>query len=639
MEYFTVIQAIASSFRLLRRLIMKDLLDYDFPGDLKTMDVPEMEELAEQIRGFLIEKVAKTGGHLASNLGVVELTLALHKVFDVPDDRILWDVGHQSYVHKILTGRGDRFDSLRQYEGLSGFPKRAESPADVYDAGHSSDSISIALGIAKARDLDRKDFHVVTVIGDGALTGGVAFEALNNAGASRTKMIIIINDNQMSISPNVGGMSQHLSKIRLSPAYVDLKKKLRESLSEKGAMGERVFHGLERLRNRLKSAVMQQSLFEDLGFKFYGPIDGHDIGELTDFLEAVKRIDGPVVLHVMTKKGKGNEYIEKNADRFHGIGPFDPETMEPISKSSYASWSNVFGEKLTEMALKDEAIVAISAAMLDGTGLKRMSKIMPDRVFDVGIAEQHAVSFASGLALQGKRPFVAVYSTFLQRAYDEILMNICMQNLPVVLCIDRAGNVGDDGETHNGQFDLSYLSAMPNMTILAPSSDEELRAMMEYARKMDGPCAIRYPRGTALREGTQPLTPVDGTCQVLKEGGPVWILSAGRCRKTAEDAAEIVSEKGIRCGVINARFIKPLDEEGILRACGQASLLVTLEDNTVRGGFGTMVEDLFAEREERPKILKIGWPDRFIQSGKTGKLEEIYGLDAESVAERILKKI
>ena len=346
---------------------MKELTEYHFPDDLKNMDQEEMVELAEQIREFLIEKVAKTGGHLASNLGVVELTLALHKVFDVPEDRILWDVGHQSYVHKILTGRGDRFDSLRQYEGLSGFPKRAESPADVYDAGHSSDSISIALGIAKARDLDRKDFHVVTVIGDGALTGGVAFEALNNAGASRTKMIIIINDNQMSISPNVGGMSQHLSKIRLSPGYVDLKKRLRESLTEKGAMGEKVFHGLERLRNRLKSAVMSQSLFEDLGFKFYGPIDGHDIGELTDFLEAVKRIDGPVILHVMTKKGKGNAYIEKNADRFHGIGPFDPETMEPVSKSSYASWSNVFGEKLTEMAVKDDAIVAISAAMLDGT--------------------------------------------------------------------------------------------------------------------------------------------------------------------------------------------------------------------------------------------------------------------------------
>lgn len=618
---------------------MKDILGYDFPGDLKNMDQDEMVELAEQIREFLIEKVAKTGGHLASNLGVVELTLALHKVFDVPEDRILWDVGHQSYVHKILTGRGDRFDSLRQYEGLSGFPKRAESPADVYDAGHSSDSISIALGIAKARDLDRKDFHVVTVIGDGALTGGVAFEALNNAGASRTKMIIIINDNQMSISPNVGGMSQHLSKIRLSPGYVDLKKRLRESLTEKGAMGEKVFHGLERLRNRLKSAVMSQSLFEDLGFKFYGPIDGHDIGELTDFLEAVKRIDGPVILHVMTKKGKGNAYIEKNADRFHGIGPFDPETMEPVSKSSYASWSNVFGEKLTEMAVKDDAIVAISAAMLDGTGLKRMSKAFPDRVFDVGIAEQHAVSFASGLALQGKRPFVAVYSTFLQRAYDEIMMNICMQNLPVVLCIDRAGNVGDDGETHNGQFDLSYLSAMPNLTILAPSSDEELRAMLDYARKLDGPCAIRYPRGTARREEILPLAPIDGTCQILKEGGPVWILSAGKCRENAEKAAEILSEKGIRCGVINARFIKPLDEEGILRACGQAELLVTLEDNTVRGGFGTMVEDVFAKREQRPKILKMGWPDRFIQSGKTGQLEEIYGLDAASVAERILKEI
>ena len=617
---------------------MKDLLEYNFPTELKTMNIEEMQVLADQIREFLIDKVSKTGGHLASNMGVVELTLALHKVFDSPEDRILWDVGHQSYVHKILTGRAGEFDTLRQYGGLSGFPKRAESPADVYDAGHSSDSISVALGIAKARDMDQKDYHVVTVIGDGALTGGVAFEALNNAGASKSKMIIIINDNQMSISPNVGGLTQHLSRLRLSPAYVNMKKRIRAGLTSKGPAGKKVFHGMEAARNRVKGALIQTSVFENLGFKFYGPVDGHDIEELVDFLEAVKQIDGPVILHVMTRKGKGNEIIEKNADRFHGIGPFDPKTMEPVSAASYANWSHVFGEKLAEMSLKDDRIIAISAAMLDGTGLKPMVKLFPDRVFDVGIAEQHAVSFASGLALEGKRPFVAVYSTFLQRAYDEMILNVCMQNLPVVFCIDRAGNVGDDGETHNGQFDLSYLTQMPNMTVMAPSSDEELRKMMEYALALGTPCAIRYPRGTAFRESMGLEAAEAGRCRVLKPGENTWILSAGKCREAALQAAGILEEEGLPCGVIDARFIKPLDEEGILKNCGEADLIVTLEDNSVRGGFGSMVEDLFAGRENRPKIIVMGWPDAFVQSGKTARLEEIYGLDGPSVAERIRKE-
>ena len=617
---------------------MKDLLEYNFPTELKNMNTEEMQVLADQIREFLIDKVSKTGGHLASNMGVVELTLALHKVFDSPEDRILWDVGHQSYVHKILTGRAGEFDTLRQYGGLSGFPKRAESPADVYDAGHSSDSISVALGIAKARDMDQKDYHVVTVIGDGALTGGVAFEALNNAGASKSKMIIIINDNQMSISPNVGGLTQHLSRLRLSPAYVNMKKRIRAGLTSKGPAGKKVFHGMEAARNRVKGALIQTSVFENLGFKFYGPVDGHDIEELVDFLEAVKQIDGPVILHVMTRKGKGNEIIEKNADRFHGIGPFDPKTMEPVSAASYASWSHVFGEKLAEMSLKDDRIIAISAAMLDGTGLKPMVKLFPDRVFDVGIAEQHAVSFASGMALEGKRPFVAVYSTFLQRAYDEMILNVCMQNLPVVFCIDRAGNVGDDGETHNGQFDLSYLTQMPNMTVMAPSSDEELRKMMEYALALGTPCAIRYPRGTALRESMDLEAAETGRCRVLKPGEKTWILSAGKCREAALQAAGILEDDGLPCGVIDARFIKPLDEEGILKNCREADLIVTLEDNSVRGGFGSMVEDLFAGRENRPKIIVMGWPDAFVQSGKTARLEEIYGLDGPSVAERIRKE-
>ena len=614
------------------------MTEYDFPKELKTMTYKELELLSDQIRDFLLEKVSKTGGHLASNLGVVELTIALHKVFDSPKDKILWDVGHQSYVHKILTGRAGEFDGLRKLEGMSGFPKRGESPHDVYDAGHSSDSISVALGIAKAGELRNEQFNIATVIGDGALTGGVAFEALNNAAASGSKMIIIINDNQMSISPNVGGLTQHLSRLRASLGYIDMKKKIRASLSGKGAFGEGIYRSLEKARDLVKYTVFDRNIFENLGFKFYGPIDGHDIEELTDFLEAAKRSEGTVVLHVITKKGKGFKTIEDNPDTYHGIGPFSLETLLPVEKSKAPSYSKVFGDKIIEMAEKDPRIVAVSAAMIDGTGLKEMNKLYPDRVFDVGIAEQHGVSFASGMALQSLRPFVAIYSTFLQRAYDEMMLNVCLQNLPVVFCIDRAGNVGADGETHNGQFDLSYLNHMPNLTIMCPSNDRELREMMEYSLKLSAPCAIRYPRGPAeAAEGD--FKDIDGSCEIIDKGRDAVIFAVGRSVRSAKEAVGILRQKGIDCGLVNVRFVKPLDMKGLEEAAEGVKLIVTLEDNVVAGGFGQQISAHFANKGNTVKTVNLGWPDEFIRNGKTEELEKIYGLDPESVADRIINEI
>lgn len=616
---------------------MKQMTEYDFPRELKLMSDEELEKLSAQIRDFLLKKVSQTGGHLASNLGVVELTIALHRVFDSPKDKLLWDVGHQSYVHKILTGRAGEFERLRKLGGLSGFPKREESPHDVYDAGHSSDSISVALGIAKGRDLKNEDFNVITVIGDGALTGGVAYEALNNAAASKSKMIVILNDNQMSISPNVGGMARHLSRIRVSYPYTEMKRKLRTGLSGKGSFGDGLYRGLEKMRDTVKYMVLDRSLFENLGFKFYGPVDGHDITELTDYLEAAKRSEETVILHVVTQKGKGVKAIEENSGKFHGVGPFNPLTMQ-ASKEKTLTYSDVFGQKLIEMAKDDERITAISAAMIDGTGLSEMKNLYPDRVFDVGIAEQHAVSFASGLALQGLRPFVAVYSTFLQRAYDEILINVCMQKLPVVFCVDRAGNVGEDGETHNGQFDLSYLSHMPNLTVMAPSDSQELKAMMEYAIKLSSPCAIRYPRGRAV-ERSRELMQINGKCEIVRNGDKAVILSVGKCLMAALKAAEILKEKGIECKVVNARFVKPLDEEGLLNSVKGAELVITIEDNVVLGGFGSMINGIFAKNGIVGRVINLGWPDGFIKSGNTEVIEKIYGLDAESIADRIIREL
>ena len=600
----------------------------------------ELTLLCDELRDFLLENVSKTGGHLASNLGVVELSVALHTVFDSPTDKILWDVGHQSYVHKILTGRADEFVALRRFGGISGFPKRSESPHDVYDSGHSSDSVSVGLGIAEARDIKGEDFEVISVIGDGALTGGLAYEALNNAGASSTRMIVIVNDNGMSISRNVGGMTQHLTRMRMSSSYTGIKQRIRDRLEGKGSFSDSLFRFLERRRDGLKKLLLKDvSLFENLGFKAFGPIDGHDIVELIDALEGVKRMNCPVVLHVVTQKGKGYKQIEENSDKYHGIGPFDINTLMPLKKGGNVSWSSIFGDKLRKMAREDERIVAVSAAMIDGTGLTEMKEEMPERVYDVGIAEQHAVSFATGMALEGMRPFVCIYSTFLQRAYDEIVTNVCLQNLPVVFCIDRAGNVGEDGETHNGQFDLSYLSHMPNMTVMAPSSDYELEEMMELALKLESPCAIRYPRGGA-NPPVHPLsTPVEKGCDVIVKGERVAIFAVGKYVENAVKTAEILKRSRINATVVDARFVKPLDVKGLRKAAASAELIVTLEDNVVAGGFGSAVNAAFIKTGRNQRVINLGWPDEFIKSGKTDMLEEVYGLDPVSIANKIMYEL
>lgn len=609
---------------------MKKLLEYTFPQDLKCMSLKDMELLSYQIREFLVKNVSKTGGHLASNLGVVELTVALHKVFDTPADKLIWDVGHQSYVHKILTGRATDFTTLRQFGGMSGFPKVKESPYDVFDTGHSSTSISIAAGIAAARDLAGEKHHVAAIIGDGSLTGGIAYEALNNVGASHSDMIVILNDNGMSIEPNTGSIPAHLSKLRSSPKYADFKTKLKKSVGRIPVVGDAAVNGLIHIRDSLKYAMLEGALFESLGFKYFGPIDGHSIEELTETLEMVKDINGPVLVHVVTQKGKGYVNAENNPSKFHGTGPFDPSTGAALSKSAGQSYSAVFGNKLTSMAEKNDKIVAISAAMLDGTGLGVFAKKFPERTFDVGIAEGHAVTFAAGMATKGFRPVFAVYSTFLQRGYDQIVEDVCLQNLPVIFGIDRAGIVGADGETHHGIFDISYLNHIPNMTVLAPADANELEMMMDYAMTLDGPCAIRYPRGVAHN-----LDITESICGslTLTEGTDVEIWSVGTMLETALTAAEKLKKKGIDAGAVNARIIKPLDVNELKKSALRTKLIVTLEDNVISGGFGQEAASVLADEDVR--ILNLGWPDTFIEHGTNPQLYKKFRLDADSITERI----
>lgn len=616
----------------------QSLLDHEFPQDLKNMSERELELLCYEIREFLLDHVSKTGGHLASNLGVVELTIALHTVFSSPQDKIIWDVGHQSYVHKILTGRAGEFSTLRQTGGLSGFPKRSESVHDTYDSGHSSTSLSAAMGYAIARDLKGEDYSVVSVIGDGALTGGVAYEALNCAGNARTRMIVILNDNEMSIGKNVGGMSQHLRKLRTSHAYLDFKKKVKSALKGIPRIGEGIYSGMESLRDSLKYALVPGAIFEELGFKYFGPVDGHSLHDLTEILTLARTMDRPVLLHIVTKKGKGYRNAENNPGKFHGVGPFDLNTGNPLAGSGNVSYSQVFGNKIAQLAARDENIVAVSAAMIEATGLAKMKEKFPSRTFDAGIAEQHAVAFAAGLALAGKRPVVAIYSTFLQRAYDEILIDVCMQNLPVIFAVDRAGNVGNDGETHHGVFDLSYLTSMPNMTVMAPGDGRELSEMLEYAMTLSGPCAIRYPRGDAadLSLEKERRTPLDGRMEVIREGGEVCLLAVGRMTAAGAEVCRLLEARGIRAGLVNVRFVKPLDREGILTLTEQYPHIVTMEDNVLAGGFYSQVSCLFAERGISGASLHgIGWPDEFIPQGSVSDLMKQYGLDAESIAERV----
>ncbi len=606
----------------------KSLTEYNFPEDLKSMSPDELNLLSYSIRDFLIENISKTGGHLASNLGVVELTIALHRVFDSPEDKIIWDVGHQSYVHKILTGRAGDFDTLRKLDGLSGFPKRKESPHDIYDTGHSSTSISAAAGIAAGRDLKGDKYDVIAVIGDGSMTGGLAFEALNNLGMSKSRVIVILNDNGMSISRNIGGLSEHLGKLRTSEGYLNAKASIKKSIEKIPGIGASLRGSIAKAKDRVKYAIISGGvIFEELGFTYLGPADGHDIDDLIEVLEHAKHVNGPVLVHVITKKGKGYRQAEIYPDRFHGTGPFNTETGHELAPSK-VTYSEVFGRKILELADRDEKITAISAAMCDATGLGGFAVKYPKRFFDVGIAEGHGVTFAAGLACAGFKPVVAIYSSFLQRAYDEILEDVCLQKLPVIFALDRAGIVGADGETHHGIFDISYLSTAPGMTILTPASGKQLEEMLEYAASLGSPAAVRYPRGAAAVEPSikEKFT---GKNIRISCGRDVDILACGTTYADGRKAVDILRDAGIDAGLVNIGIVKP-GEYGFLKddAGIRNKLYVTLEDNTLNGGFG----EIFKAENDDLRVLSLGWPDKFIEHGSTDELKERYGLTPEAVA-------
>ncbi len=613
------------------------LIKHDFPADLKQMEPDELELLAFEIRDHLIDSVGNTGGHLSSNLGVVELTIALHKVFDTPRDKLIWDVGHQSYVHKILTGRAGAFNTLRRKGGLSGFPRRCESEFDLFDSGHSSTSISLGLGLAAARDLQGEDYHVVSVIGDGALTGGMAFEALNNAGIQNTDLIVVLNDNGMSISPNIGGLSKHLVRISGSSRYAAVQNQVKKGVSKVPVIGDDIVSGLHNAKDRIKYAVIEDGvIFEELGCKYIGPVDGHDIRELCRVLEMAKAIRGPVLIHALTQKGKGYYLAEEQPDVFHGIGPFDTSTGRPLKAKTGETYSDIAGKKLIEFAEADPDVDVVCAAMIEGTGLSGFEKRFPDRIFDTGIAEGHAVTFAAGLAAAGQKPFVVIYSTFLQRAYDQILEDVCLQDVPVVFCLDRAGVVGADGETHQGIFDLTWLRTMPNMTLLAPADGEQLADMLQWAKEYGHPCAVRYPRGAAASLGGLP--PFEqGKAQKLNEGSDVSIWAAGTMTAHAIDAAATLEERGVSAEVVNIASIAPIDLDMLRRSAAEHSLILTVEDNILAGGVGESIAAHLSDTDCR--VVSLGWPDTFIEHGTQKELYEAYGLDSDSIAERILREI
>lgn len=604
--------------------------DYKLPEDIKSMDENSLELLSTGIRAFLIDTISKTGGHLASNLGVVEISVGLHKIFDFPKDKLIWDVGHQSYIHKILTGRADQFSTLRQNDGMSGFPKRSESEYDVYDTGHSSTSISAAMGLAVARDLKKSDEEVIAVIGDGAMTGGPSFEALNNLGSLGSKVIIVLNDNGMSISEINGGLSEHLSKLRTSSEYQNTKNNIKKAINKIPDLGKPLSKGIAGLKRAVKYAIFSGGvIFEELGITYLGPFDGNNMSDVLRGLNQAKNAPGPVLVHFITKKGKGYKQAEQNPDKFHGIGAFDKETGVTLSKSQ-TSYSEIFGKKMFELAEKNDKLVALTAAMCTATGLDQMRDRFPKRVFDVGIAEAHACIFAAGLALGGMHPVVAIYSSFLQRAYDEIIEDVCLQKLPVTFAIDRAGIVGADGETHHGIFDLSYLLPLPNMTVLAPCDAHQLEDMLEYATSKDVPFAIRYPRGSA-----DMTRHIEGSFElknnVISEGKDVNIIAVGTMLNKAIKASEILKEQGIDAKVCSASVLKPFDDS-IINSSDK--LIVTLEDNLIRGGFGEYIAANYTNM-----VVNLGWPDKFIEHGDCEYLYKKYGLDAESIAERIRQEL
>ncbi len=600
--------------------------------DFKSLPVKDLPKLANELREFLINNVSKTGGHLAPNLGVVELTMAIHYVFNSPKDKIIFDVGHQCYVHKILTGRKNKFNTLRQFNGLSGFPRQRESIHDIFSTGHSSTSISSAIGIATANKLSGKNDYVVAVIGDGALTGGLAFEGLNNAQMEDTNLIVILNDNQMSISPSVGNLSNYLTELRSNKFYTSSKKNIKTLLLLIPFIGKYIYKLLDKIKDMLKHLILPKSvMFEQFGFSYLGPIDGHDLNALIKILQRAKTAKKPVLVHVITKKGKGYKPAELNPDKFHGIGKFDIDTGDVLVNNSN-TYSECFGNELYKQAEKNEKIVAITAAMASGTGLVNFSKRFPNRFFDVGIAESHAVTFAGGLASCGYIPVFAVYSTFLQRAYDQIIHDVALQNSHVIFAIDRAGIVGADGETHQGIYDLSFLSHIPNMTILSPKNGNELKLMLDFAIKYTGPIAIRYPRGT-YNDEIKTVSPIEyGKAETLKEGTDLTILALGKCVEIAFKIQEILKDKSVE--IINIRFLKPLDKNTILNSIRKTKNFITIEDNVITGGLATAVKDLVIN-EKNITGNYFAYPDEFIKHGSNSEIEKLYGLDAESIANQL----
>lgn len=606
------------------------------PNDIKKIPADQLPALAEEIRKFIIESLSKTGGHLASNLGVVELTIAMHRVFDLPKDKLIWDVGHQSYTHKILTGRKDGFETLRREGGISGFPKRSESDCDVFDTGHSSTSISAGVGYVRARELKKENYSVVSIIGDGALTGGMAYEALNNAASLKSNFIIVLNDNEMSITENVGGMSSYLSGLRTASAYTDFKMDVTKALNRIPGIGPGMVDAMRKTKSSIKQIIIPGMLFEDMGLTYLGPVDGHNIPQLIKTFQEAKRFEGPILVHVLTQKGRGYEPAMRHPARFHGAGPFDVKTGLPVGKSN-PTYTDVFSTVMRKMGDRRKDVAAVTAAMMTGVGLKRFSNMFPDRCFDVGIAEEHAVTFAAALSLGGITPVVAIYSSFLQRAYDQIMHDVCMQNLHVVFAIDRAGLVGYDGETHHGIFDLSYLGSMPNMTILAPKNLWELSDMIKFAVDYDGPIAVRYPRGeayTGLKEFRAPICL--GKSEVIHEGSRVALLAVGSMVKMAEEVQKQLKERmDMDAALVNARFVKPIDEELLRSFADTYELVVTLEENVKDGGFGERVL-AFAEEEDLPFGVEIiTLPDRFIPHGSVSYQMKQVGFTPEDICGRI----
>lgn len=609
-------------------------------NDIKKLSPQEIDILRDEIREFLIDSISVTGGHLASNLGVVELTMALHLSLDLPTDKIVWDVGHQSYTHKILTGRKDGFASLRKFGGMSGFPKTDESDCDCFNTGHSSTSISAGLGLAMARQITGDDYHVVSVIGDGALTGGMAYEALNNASSIESNFIIVLNDNNMSISENVGGVSHYLSGFRTADAYRDLKNNVMNSLNQIPVYGERMVKRIRNTKSSIKQLFIPGMFFEEMGIIYLGPVDGSDIGEMCRIFEEAKRVDGPVLVHVITKKGAGYLPAEKFPARFHGAEPFDIATGLPKNKRTKANYTDVFSTVMVKAGERNEKLVAITAAMADGTGLRRYRRCYPKRFFDVGIAEGHAVTFAAGLAKAGLIPVFAVYSSFLQRGFDQIIHDVCIQKLHVIFAIDRAGLVGSDGETHQGIFDISYLSQIPNMTVLAPKNKWELSDMMKFAIDFDGPIAIRYPRGLAydgLKEYRSPIR--FAKSETIFKGTDVAILALGSMVKTAETVCRILKEHGITATLINARFAKPFDGEVIKSLTAYHHTIVTMEENVKSAGFGEHVAEYLEDNGIDLKLINISIPDAYVEHGNVDKLKEMLKIDALSVADRIINEV